>query len=309
MDLSDIDEFVDQFELSKRSQKISTILRNERSKNYFLLNREKKLAAHKRWREKNKEWYYQKYKDYWAHRYSSQAQYERIHAFKDHEKVISKYLQEQIERGMLLPKECCRGTLTPTKVSRVLFEIMNKRIEEYQNPMETNEKKKIMCIVGDSGTGKTLASLHLKYKLGANVICSFTNRPPRPTEVEGRDHHFVDIMPDEIDTLALTVYGEYTYYALKSQVFGDCTVYVIDEEGIRDLMDVNGDDYRIFTVYLMRDEKLRRGSKVKKNRMNRDKERKRFPISFYDYVIENNGKKAHLFGEIERIYNTIKNLK
>lgn len=216
-----------------------------------------------------------------------------------------RHLQE-IRASQQYSEKYPRGTVTPFRFRKILKEILIKRLEEYMNP--TNEKLKIMCIVGTSGSGKKLASLHLKYKLDANVICSFTTRPPRETEVEGRDHHFINIHPEEKDTLAMTTYGGHLYYALKSQVFGDCTVYVIDEQGLRDLMDVHGDEYRLFKVYLKRDIRKRRKSKVLSERTNRDSERVPFDDDFYDYIIDNNSTKRHLFEEIENIYNTIKNM-
>ena len=168
-------------------------------------------------------------------------------------------------------------------------------------------KKKILCIVGESGTGKTLASLHLKYHCDANVICSYTTRPPRDTEVEGRDHHFIDIVPPEEELLAFANFGQYKYYAMKSQVYGPCTVYVIDEQGIRDLMERHADEYDIYSVYIVREKELRRDRGVDLRRMKRDENRKLLDLSFYNYVIENNGTKRELFLNIERIYNEIKN--
>ena len=73
-----------------------------------------------------------------------------------------------------------RGRVTPTRLKTLMKEILNHRINEYLNPKKDMEKLKIMCIIGGSGCGKTLASLHLKYHKDANVICSFTTRPPRP---------------------------------------------------------------------------------------------------------------------------------
>ena len=168
-------------------------------------------------------------------------------------------------------------------------------------------KKRILCIVGESGTGKTLVSLHLKYECGANVICSYTTRPPRDTEVEGRDHHFIDIVPPEDELLAYAEFGMYKYYATKAQVFGPCTVYVIDEQGIRDLLERHADEYEIYSVYLIRDKKLREERGITKGRMNRDKNRKLLDLSFYNYVLENNSTKRELFLNIERIYNEVKN--
>lgn len=123
-----------------------------------------------------------------------------------------------------------RGKVTPTRLKMLMKEILRFRINEYLNPIENMEKLKIMCIIGGSGCGKTLASLHLKYHKDANVICSFTTRPPRETEVEGRDHHFIDIVPDRTELIAYAHFGGAYYYATKWQVFGPCTVYVIDEK-------------------------------------------------------------------------------
>lgn len=168
------------------------------------------------------------------------------------------------------------------------------------------DKLKIMCIIGGSGCGKTLASLHLKYHKDANVICSFTTRPPRPTEVEGRDHHFIDIVPDRTELIAYAHFGGAYYYATKWQVFGPCTVYVIDEKGLANLRKDFGDVYDIHTVLIKRDKALRRKVGVDETRIRRD-ERRNLNDEDYDYVISNNGKKAELFAEIERIYEEIKN--
>lgn len=110
-----------------------------------------------------------------------------------------------------------RGRVTPTRLRMLMKEILDYRINEYLNPKQDMAKLKILCIVGGSGCGKTLASLHLKYHKDANVICSFTTRPPRPTEVEGRDHHFIDIVPDRTELIAYAHFGGYYYYATKWQ--------------------------------------------------------------------------------------------
>ena len=199
-----------------------------------------------------------------------------------------------------------RGKVTPTRLKVLMKEILQFRINEYLNPIENMEKLKIMCIIGGSGCGKTLASLHLKYHKDANVICSFTTRPPRETEVEGRDHHFIDIVPDRTELIAYTHFGGAYYYATKWQVFGPCTVYVIDEKGLENLRKDFGDVYDIYTVLIKRDKSLRRKSGVDETRLRRD-ERRDLKDENYDYVIENNGKKAHLFSSIESIYEEIKN--
>lgn len=199
-----------------------------------------------------------------------------------------------------------RGRVTPTRLKMLMKKILAYRINEYLNPVTDMEKLKIMCIIGGSGCGKTLASLHLKYHKDANVICSFTTRPPRPEEVEGRDHHFIDIVPDRTDLIAYAHFGGNYYYATKWQVFGPCTVYVIDEKGLDNLRRDFGEVYDIYTVLIKRDRILRRKSGVDESRIRRD-ERRNLDEKDYDYVIINNGKKAALFKEIERIYEEIKN--
>lgn len=199
-----------------------------------------------------------------------------------------------------------RGRVTPLRLKNIMLEILNYRINEYLNTDKKMGKLKIMCIVGGSGTGKTLASLHLKYHKDANVICSFTTRPPRDTEVEGRDHHFIDIIPDKTDMIASTHFGGAFYYALKSQVFGPCTVYVIDEKGLGNLKQDYGDVYDIYSVLILRDNELRRKAGVNNTRIRRD-ERRSLIESDYDYVVCNNGTKKSLFDQIEAIYDEIKN--
>lgn len=199
-----------------------------------------------------------------------------------------------------------RGRVSWLRLKRIMKEILQYRINQYLNPTENMEKLKILCIVGGSGCGKTLASLHLKYKKDANVICSYTTRPPRPTEVEGRDHHFIDIVPDRTEMIAYAHFGGEYYYALKSQVFGPCTVYVIDEKGLNNLRTDYGDEYDITTVLIKRLPSLRRKMGVDDTRIRRD-ERRNLREEDYDYVIENNGKKKKLFENIERIYEIVKN--
>lgn len=198
-----------------------------------------------------------------------------------------------------------RGRVTPLRLKMIMREILLRRLEIYEN-QENMEKLKILCIVGSSGSGKTLASLHLKNYLDANVICSFTTRPPRETEVEGREHHFIDIVPDRSDMLAYAHFGRYYYYALKTQVYGPCTVYVIDEKGLQNLRDDCGDQYEIYTMLIKRDDELKRKVGVDASRIRRDKGRD-LVDSDYDYVVENNGSKKEFFRQIEQIYNEVKN--
>jgi len=200
-----------------------------------------------------------------------------------------------------------RGHITKQQYKEILMEIEKRKVADYLDKVEGNVKKKIiLCIIGESGAGKTLVSLHLKYKLDANVICSFTTRPPRETEVEGRDHHFVDIVPDKNDLLAYCVFGGYKYYALKTQVYGPVTVYVIDENGYLDLKERFKDEYDLHAIYVSRKKSLKMIAGVPEHRMARDKKRAELlSDDVYDCKIENNGTKAEFFEKVETIYNNL----
>jgi len=268
---------------------------------YYRRNREREIQRMRDWYASNKERkaeYYQQHREELdkktAERHKNDPDFEQVAQLK-------RNIKQSMER--LYTGHRCR--VTPIVVRRILKEELAGRVRNYLD--KSNMKKRILCIVGESGTGKTLASLHLKFECGANVICSYTTRPPRDTEVEGRDHHFIDIVPPKDELLAYAEFGMYKYYATKAQVFGPCTVYVIDEQGIRDLLERHADEYEIYSVYLTRDKSLRRERGITSSRMNRDKNRKLLDLSFYNYVIENNGTKKELFLNIERIYNEIKN--
>jgi len=268
---------------------------------YYRRNREREMERMREWYRNNTERkaeYYQQHREELDRKNSERKK-------NDPDFLQITQLKANLKEGLKRLPSRHRGRVTKSGLKKILQDEIAGRVRNYLN--KDNMKKRILCIVGESGTGKTLASLHLKYQCGANVICSYTTRPPRDTEVEGRDHHFIDIVPPEEELLAFANFGQYKYYAMKSQVFGPCTVYVIDEQGIRDLKERHADEYEIYSVYITRDKALRKERGIDSKRMNRDKNRKLFDLSFYNYVIENNGTKRELFLNIERIYNEIKN--
>lgn len=152
-------------------------------------------------------------------------------------------------------------------------------------------KKKILCIVGSSGSGKTMASLYLKNELNANVICSYTTRPMREGESNGVEHIFVDEkeMPDKSEMIAYTYFGGYHYWATKEQIKGKLSIYVIDEKGLEFLREKFSDEYIIYSLYVYRPQKL---INVDKERMNRDENR---PTDLkYNRVVVNKDKNMFL---------------
>lgn len=247
--------------------------------------------------------YYQTHKDKRREREKQKAQSKSVEVGNrdaSDERIRNKVIEKSLLQAKNNPS---RARVGRTEVKNIMLDIVKQRCNRYSD--NSNMKKKILCIIGESGVGKTLASLHLKNKFGANVICSFTTRPARETEIEGREHHFVDIDPPSDEVLAMCQFGYYKYYALKSQVFGECTVYVVDETGCRSIRRRCGDEFDVYTLRIERKRKLRIDSGIDYSRMERD--RGRIKLESYDYVVENNATKADFFREIERIYNEVKN--
>ena len=143
----------------------------------------------------------------------------------------------------------------------------------------------IIALVGPSGSGKTTLSLYLQEHCGIPAICSYTTRPMRPGEINGRDHWFVGHdHPIPESPLAYTFFGGNHYWTETSQVQGHkfCS-YVIDERGLIELKEKWGDQYEILSVRIERPNR----EDISDERKKRDKDRISFDIDLYDIVLHN----------------------
>lgn len=154
--------------------------------------------------------------------------------------------------------------------------------------MYYNMKPVIIAIVGPSGCGKTTAAEHIEKEFGIPTIVSFTTRPMRPGETQGREHQFVsdDQVPARETMLAYTFFGGYHYWASHEQIpeNGACT-YVIDEKGLLMLQEKYGDRYELFTILVKMG---KHNLHADHTRINRDKERVKIKDSSYNLIIHNN---------------------
>lgn len=144
-------------------------------------------------------------------------------------------------------------------------------------------KPVIIALVGPSGSGKTTLSLYLQENCNIPAICSYTTRPMRPGEINGRDHWFVGhdhTIPEK--PLAYTFFGGNHYWTETSQIDGlkRCT-YVIDEKGLIELKERWSDKYEILSVHI--DRKIR--DNIDPERILRDHER--LNIEHYDITLYN----------------------
>ena len=185
--------------------------------------------------------------------------------------------------------------------------------KEKYNPVKEKRKRmkksakdgrpKILCLYGPSGCGKTTATQFLEEKYGANVICSYTTRPMRENERNMVEHYFVGEVPPREEMLAYTKFGDYEYWALKSQVFGPLTVYVVDEAGINQMAKLT-DEFRIYPVHIKRTEKKRLDTGVSPERIARDACREDIKTRVY-FTVNNMSTKSAFVRAIDRIYKKV----
>lgn len=147
------------------------------------------------------------------------------------------------------------------------------------------KKTIIIAIVGPSGSGKTTLSLYLNEYLRIPAICSYTTRPMRPGEKNGREHIFVKDFPhDPAETLAYTFFGGYHYWTMPEQVEGFqlCT-YVIDEKGLLELKEKWSDKFEILSIYIVRPN----NDGIDRERLDRDRDRICINPDEYDVTVRN----------------------
>ena len=141
----------------------------------------------------------------------------------------------------------------------------------------------ILCLVGESGVGKTEAAAYLEREYGIPMLRSCTDRPPRSPEEDG--HVFLtpaefDAIPDKI---AYTEFGGYRYCCRPDDI-KPRTTYVVTEDGYENLVrDANG-RYTVVGIRMRRPPALRA---VPQDRIDRDRDRFVLPAICYRYVIEN----------------------
>lgn len=151
-----------------------------------------------------------------------------------------------------------------------------------------NKKPLIICIAGESGSGKSLAAEYIEQEYKIPMIQSYTDRLPR---YEGENGHtFVtkeqfDAFKEE-DMIAFTNFGDRRYCCLHRDVL-PANTYVIDEKGIDWLQGEYSGLYDIVTVRVSRDYNLRL-EQIDKERLDRDAKMFYKPLSDYDYNMTNN---------------------
>ena len=128
--------------------------------------------------------------------------------------------------------------------------------------------KKIITILGRTGAGKDFIARQLSDLLNIPMIVSYTTRPIRENEVNGREHWFITKEKMEIkkqSAIAYTQIGEYEYCVSDTDL-KDVNIYVIDPKGLNDLKKLN---YDLYTVYVFARSTIRhmRATEIRKDNL------------------------------------------
>lgn len=173
--------------------------------------------------------------------------------------------------------------------------------------MSYERKPIIICVVGPSGSGKTTMARFIEKMLNIPMLVSYTTRPKRDNEVDGIDHRFVteDQMPSKDEMLAYTNFGGFHYWMPLSELEGALySTYVIDENGLRMLVEKYSDRYLFYSILVKRD-RNKLIEQVGEDRVNRDLARITIPEEEYCYVIENNGRIEDFLAESFQVFQEI----
>ena len=166
-------------------------------------------------------------------------------------------------------------------------------------------KQKIIAIVGQAGAGKDTVANFLSIALNIPLLCSFTTRPMRDGEVNGREHFFVkECKTPKEDMIAYTEYGGYEYWTEISQI-EDTAIYVIDEIGFLSICE-NFPDIELMSIYVAAKPETLKDRGIAPERTNRDEYRVSLDINSFDYVITNNSSLYRLLTTTLNVVRCIK---
>ena len=173
----------------------------------------------------------------------------------------------------------------------------------------------IIAIIGESGSGKTYAANYLS-ELNIPLLVSYTTRPMRDGEINGKDHWFVspEDFPglDDPDILAHMDFNGYHYWTSYQQMLSianenNTVLYVVDESGLADLLhrQLSNNDIFVTSIYIFAEPEVRIARGVSPERIERDRKRVHFNRWVFDFSIENNGSVAEFQEALDSLINKL----
>lgn len=129
-----------------------------------------------------------------------------------------------------------------------------------------NKKYQLVALIGKAGSGKDtiLKDVVRAYELPMNIIVSYTTRPMREGEVEGREYHFIS--KDEFEQM-IKNNQMFEYVQFNSWWYGtgiNCldenkiNIGIFNPSGIRTLINFPEIDLQIYYIHVSDKERLLR---------------------------------------------------
>jgi len=166
-----------------------------------------------------------------------------------------------------------------------------------------NKMKKILCIVGKSGSGKSISAEYIKKQYNINMVQSLTDRKPRYKGENGHtfiSHKAFDNINKD-DMIAYTKFGD-NRYCCRHQDLVQNNTYIIDPTGLKYLKETYCGLYDITSVYIHRLDELK---KIDSDRLLRDKDKYFLPEDYYNHNINNNKNYSDLFTRLDQIITEV----
>jgi guanylate kinase len=177
----------------------------------------------------------------------------------------------------------------------------------------------ILGIVGKTNSGKDGVAKYIKEKYDVPMVVSYTTRPKRDYETNGKEHWFVDKdkmaeLKNRDDVIAYTI-NEKTgieYCAIAGALDSENMTYIINPEGIKWFYNNCKDNsLRMYSIYVDSKEEdiihrgINRGDDVETLKLRLDSEREEFNEFrdgyLYDYLVDNDKTLDSLYHKIDRI--------
>ncbi len=135
-----------------------------------------------------------------------------------------------------------------------------KFLKIFQNPRLKDYNLHMILLIGASASGKTEVAKLLKSLFAIKKAVTHTSRPPRPSETDGIDYHFVSEeefqrLYEEGKLLENTLYNGNHYGCSKAELSDDKCV-ILDPNGLKAFLAQNNP--RLITFFLEASEQTRR---------------------------------------------------
>lgn len=122
----------------------------------------------------------------------------------------------------------------------------------------------MIVLVGESGSGKSTLEKELSNKYGMKKIVSYTTRPIRKGEINGKDYHFVETeyfeqLKEQGYFVETASYNQWQYGIAKNELTDD-SIAVLTPKGLRSVQEYNEKNNAgldIISIYINVDQRSR----------------------------------------------------